>query len=83
MIGAETDGEALAHDNLALLIDHRFFDDGPHGDDQRLGRIDDRAEAVDAVAAEIGNGDRTAGVFFRFEFFAPRTPGKIVKATVG
>src|SRR4051812_29446418 len=66
MIGAQADRHALPNDDLLLVIDHGLLHDRADADDQSLWRVDDRAERLDAVTAEIRDGDRAARVFFGF-----------------
>src|SRR6185436_15015116 len=47
--------------------DDGLFHDRADGEDERLRRVDDRAELLDAIRAEVRDGDRAADVFVRLE----------------
>src|SRR4051812_37831541 len=78
VIRAQPDGHALADDDLVLRVDDRFFHDRADGDDEGLRRVNDRGEALDAVAAEVRDGDRAAGVFVGLELLGAGTAGEVL-----
>ena len=61
MIAAESNAHAVADLDLVTAVDHGLLDDGSDRENGGLGRIHDGAELLDAIGAEVGDGDGAAG----------------------
>ena len=77
MIRTQSDGQSVPGDNFILRVDHWFFYNRADRQNDRLRRIDDGEEIINAVAAKIGNGERAALIFFGLEFFGAGARGEV------
>src|SRR5450432_2387066 len=69
MIATYAENDSLPGNHLPGGIDHRLLDNCSDRDNHRLWRVDNRIKLFHPVGTEIGNGYRTALVFFRFKLF--------------
>src|SRR5260370_11473749 len=74
VIARESGRHDLAHYHLSVA-DDRLFRHLAHRDDRSLRRINHRDERIHSEHPEVGNGDRSAGIFLRLETsLAPSLP---------
>src|SRR5690606_14219543 len=76
VIAAHGHAHAWPDHDLAVLYDHLLLDPA-HREDRRLRRIDDRGELIDAIHAEVGDGERRPRVLLGRELAFPGTAGQL------
>lgn len=78
MVATEGNAHAVADLDLVAAIHNGFLDDSADREDRGLGGIHDRAELLDAVGAEIGDGDRPACVFLGLELLVTGAESEVL-----
>ncbi len=78
MIAAQRDCHALADDNLILRIHDGFLHNRAHRQNRRLRWIDDGEELLNAIRAQIRDGNRASLIFFWLELLIPRALGEVL-----
>src|SRR5688572_16251934 len=78
MVAAHRYSHTLANCESAIHYD-RLRLDAAHSENSRLRRIDDRSELIDSEHAEVGDGERRAGVLLGCEPALPRESRKVFR----
>ena len=77
MVAGERHAHHRGDGEVALGVDDRTLLPCPDGQDHAFGRIDDRREILDAEHAEIGDGERAAGIFLWLQLALAGAGGEV------
>src|SRR4026207_420569 len=78
MIATHADPHAVSRNDFPISVHDRRFFRCADGKSRGLGRIDNGVKSVDAVGAEIGDGDRATLEFIRRKFLAARAGSEVL-----
>src|SRR4051812_19651860 len=77
MIAAHADAHAMTDAELVAIVDDRAFGNRSDGENESLGRIDDRRKGINPEPTEVRNRESAALKFLRLHAFIARPVGQI------